>query len=141
MKVLIATEGSPCSQFAVSTVAERPWPEGCEFRVMTVIESPVIYGTVMASDQIADDIRKGVERIAVDAAASLQESGLKASHIIRQGSADEEIITEAMEWGADLILVGTHSRRGLSGFLLGSVAQKVAANSPCSVEIVRTGQC
>ncbi|MEW6732693.1 MAG: universal stress protein [Acidobacteriota bacterium] len=137
MKVLIATEGSPCSQAAVRVVAERPWPEGSEFRVLTVIERPLIYGTVMATDQIADDIRCASKRVAIDAVAALQELERKASHTIRPGSTDEEIINEAKDWGADLIFVGTHSRHGLSRLLLGSVARNIALNAPCSVEIVQ----
>ncbi|MEW6736847.1 MAG: universal stress protein [Acidobacteriota bacterium] len=137
MKVLIATEGSPCSQAAVRSVAERPWPEGSEFRVLTVIERPPIYGTVMATDHIADDIRCASERIAIDAASTLQEFGRNASYTIPQSAADEEIINEAKEWGANLILVGTHSRHGFSHLLLGSVARNVSLNAPCSVEIVR----
>jgi nucleotide-binding universal stress UspA family protein len=138
MKILIATEGSPCSQAAVRAVAERPWPEGSKFRVLTVIEGPPIYGTVMVTDQVADDIRCASENVAIHAAAALQELGRKASHKVRHGAVDEEIINEAKEWGADLIVVGTHSRHGISRLLLGSVAKSVAQNASCSVEIART---
>ncbi len=47
------------------------------------------------------------------------------------------IVEEARRWGADLIVVGTHGRRGLDRLLLGSVAEGVARMSPVSVLLVR----
>jgi nucleotide-binding universal stress UspA family protein len=47
------------------------------------------------------------------------------------------IVEEAQRWGADLIVVGTHGRRGLEGIWLGSVAEGVARTAPVSVLLVR----
>ncbi len=47
------------------------------------------------------------------------------------------ILEEAINWNADLIVVGSHGRTGVGRFLLGSVADKVASHAPCSVEIVK----
>ena len=47
------------------------------------------------------------------------------------------ILDEAGQWGADLIFAGSHGRRGLDRFLLGSVSEAVALHAPCSVEVVR----
>ena len=52
------------------------------------------------------------------------------------GSPKQALGTEL--WRAHLIVVGSHGRRGLTRFLLGSVSQAVALHAPCSVEIVRT---
>jgi nucleotide-binding universal stress UspA family protein len=49
----------------------------------------------------------------------------------------EGIVQKASEWGADLIVVGSHGRKGIKKFMLGSVAEKVVASSPCSVEVVK----
>jgi nucleotide-binding universal stress UspA family protein len=49
----------------------------------------------------------------------------------------EHIIEKAKKANADLIAVGSHGRKGLSKMLLGSVAEKVARNAPCSVLITR----
>lgn len=40
-------------------------------------------------------------------------------------------------WNADLIMLGSHGKRGLDRFLLGSVSEAVSRHAPCSVEIVR----
>ena len=53
------------------------------------------------------------------------------------GRAEESILDAAEEWGADLIVLGSHGYRGFKRFLLGSVALAVATYAKCSVEIVR----
>lgn len=55
---------------------------------------------------------------------------------VRTGSAVHAIVDEAWEWGADLLVLGTHARTGLAGFLLGSVAKGVLRRAPCSVLVV-----
>lgn len=46
-------------------------------------------------------------------------------------------LEQASKWGADLIVLGSHGRKGLKHFLLGSVSETVARHAICSVEIVR----
>jgi nucleotide-binding universal stress UspA family protein len=49
----------------------------------------------------------------------------------------ELILKEASDWGAHLIVLGSHGRRGLDRLLLGSVSEAIAAHAPCSVEVIR----
>ena len=53
------------------------------------------------------------------------------------GYPKEEIVREAREWDADLIVIGSHGYGNVKRFLLGSVAQAVVAHAPCSVEVYR----
>ena len=64
-------------------------------------------------------------------------SALCPEVILRSGLPGEEIALEAKERGADLVIIGTHGRSGLSRFLLGSVAEKVGIDAPCPVLTVR----
>jgi nucleotide-binding universal stress UspA family protein len=52
---------------------------------------------------------------------------------------DPRVLTldHAKEWGADLIVLGSHSRRGLDRMLMGSVSEAVARHAHCSVEVIR----
>ena len=59
---------------------------------------------------------------------------------MRDGDPRSAIVDEAEEWGADLIVVGSHGYTGLKRWLLGSVAQSVVGHAPCSVEVVRRKQ-
>ncbi len=60
--------------------------------------------------------------------------------LVIKGSVVDSILSVAKEWDADLIVLGSHGRKGFDRFLLGSVAEKVANYAPCSVEIVRQKQ-
>ena len=53
------------------------------------------------------------------------------------GNVKAELIDLAEKWGADLIVMGSHGRTGFDRFLLGSVAEEILRQSPCSVEIVK----
>ena len=70
-------------------------------------------------------------------AQALRSAGLKTETAVANGEVRETIVDRAVQWGADLIVLGSHGRRGASRFLLGSVAESVARHAPCSVKIVR----
>lgn len=55
---------------------------------------------------------------------------------VRMGDPAYEIVREAEEWGADLVVMGTHGRRGASRMFLGSVAETVLRNAPCAALVI-----
>jgi nucleotide-binding universal stress UspA family protein len=71
-------------------------------------------------------------------AGVLRKAGLEVDSAIREADPRSAIVDEASEWGADLIVMGSHGRTGLKRLLLGSVAGSVVSHAPCSVEVVRT---
>jgi nucleotide-binding universal stress UspA family protein len=62
------------------------------------------------------------------------------SQEVLAGMPKEVILEVAETWGADMIVMGSHARKGLSRFLLGSVSMSVLSHSPCSVIIVKLPQ-
>jgi nucleotide-binding universal stress UspA family protein len=136
-KILVATDGSPFGEAAVKAAADRVWPKEALLRVVTVAETPVFHGSVMLLSRLADMESSAIQEIASKAAEELKQGSENVSTIVRKGSPADEIIKEAKDWEADLIILGTHGRSGKDLFLLGSVAERVAAYAPCSVEIVR----
>ncbi|MGB3492726.1 MAG: universal stress protein [Elainellaceae cyanobacterium] len=66
-----------------------------------------------------------------------QEHDVKAEHVQRPGSPGKIICDVASSWNADLILMGSHGRSGLSQLLLGSVSNYVTHHAPCSVMLAR----
>ena len=145
MKILLAVDGSTFSDAAVSEVARRPWPAGSEVRIISAAEAahipaPVPHG---AADFYAETLRDAREhaRTAVNlAAAKLSgeaNAALRVTTAAPTGPAKQVILGEAEEWGADLIVVGTHGRGFWKRLLLGSVSQAVVTHAKCSVEIVR----
>jgi nucleotide-binding universal stress UspA family protein len=61
----------------------------------------------------------------------------EVSGVVKEGYVIECILEEASDWNADLIVVGSHGRSGLSRLFLGSVAESVLTQAPCSVEIAK----
>jgi nucleotide-binding universal stress UspA family protein len=139
MKILIGVDDSSFSQIAVEEVARRLWEPGTEVKILSVIETPYNPARPTPEDATSENPFK-IARASVDKAAEvLRRSGNKfeIGGDIIEGSPKRVILDEAEAWGADLIVVGSHGRRGLDRFLLGSVSQAVALHAPCSVEIVR----
>lgn len=146
MKILLAVDGSPCSDKAVEEIARRPWPEGSRFKVLTALELPI--PPTPEAWAIPPNYFDELDRAASDQARSVVERAvakLKAAigpeaNITGEavpGPARTVILNEAEAWGADLIVVGSHGYRAWERFLLGSVSQSVVAHAKCSVEVVR----
>ena len=146
MKILVAADGSPCSDAAVEEVSRRPWPDGSSIKVLTAFELPVPPTPegwalpVNYFEEMDVALRKQAQNIVDGAIAKLKPKLPKSTSIDAQilpGSPRAAILDEAENWGADLIVVGSHGYRAWERFLLGSVSQSVVSHAKCSVEVVR----
>lgn len=63
-------------------------------------------------------------------------AGMMAEGVLRTGEPAREIIAEAVDWNADLLVLGTHGRTGASRLLIGSVAESVLKSAPCDVLMI-----
>lgn len=148
MRILLATDGSPCSEVAVDEVARRPWPADTQVRVVSVVEPPAPlvaepYMGILGYFEEAEKAIKQQARETVERAAERLRAGsasLQISAEVLTGSPKRTIVEEADAWGADLVVVGSHGYKSWERMLLGSVSQAVAAHAHCSVEIVRCGK-
>lgn len=149
MKILLAVDGSDCSMAAVDEVARGPWPVGSSLKILSVVEMPFLPTTETWA--LPDDYYHQLEQAGKEQAQAAIESAekriresqgasLEISVQIVEGHTLTEILDEAANWQADLIVIGSHGRRGLKRFLLGSVSSAVASHADCSVEIVRRRQ-
>ncbi|HYJ45704.1 MAG TPA: universal stress protein [Pyrinomonadaceae bacterium] len=146
MKILLATDGSSCSDAAVNEVASRAWPVGSEVKIVSAVEPPAVTATEPWSipAEYYAEMEKATHdhaHAAVESAISKLRAGadksLKITSARPTGSPQQVILEEAERWGADLIVVGSHGYGTWDRFLLGSVSQSVALHAKCSVEIVR----
>ena len=145
MRILLAIDDSQFSQAAVRAVMERIRPENVEVQVLTVVDL-VNYFT---SEEVAktyfpqiDEIRKerlkSAEALVARAVGQLRAAGFNTDSGISEGNPKHRIITVAEEWSADLIVLGSHGRRGFQHALLGSVSETVVRHARCSVAVIRT---
>jgi nucleotide-binding universal stress UspA family protein len=143
MKILLAVDGSECSQAAVASVAARPWPEGSEIKVLSAVELPFMPTpeTWALPDsyytQLESAANEAAQAAVKAAAAQLQNTASAVTTEIKSGPAKTVILEEAEAYGADLIVLGSHGYSGWQRFWLGSVSNAVASQAHCSVEIVR----
>jgi nucleotide-binding universal stress UspA family protein len=82
-------------------------------------------------------VRRAVEPVLSDLVASLQKDGVAATSALAQGAAYAEIVAQSDAVGADLIVMGTHGRRGVNRLFMGSVAERVVRLAPCPVLTLR----
>jgi nucleotide-binding universal stress UspA family protein len=145
MRVLLAIDGSTHSDAAVAEVAARPWPEGTDIRVLTVVHAtaPLVLDPafVMAAihvEQTKEQLRRAPKILAAARRRIRRRSPeVSVSTRIREGVPKDVIVEEAREWDADLIVVGSHGYGRMKRLVLGSVAAAVVASAPCSVQVVR----
>lgn len=145
MKILLAIDGSSCSDEAIEEIGRRLWPEGSKIKVLTAFELPLPptpEAWALPPSYLEDmdrSARKHAQAIVERAVARLK-SKLDAAVVDGEflpGSPRTVILDEAESWGADLIVVGSHGYRAWERFLLGSVSQSVVSHAKCSVEVVR----
>jgi nucleotide-binding universal stress UspA family protein len=86
-----------------------------------------------------EQLRRQGDELVAEAKEVLRKAGFQAQAEVREGEPRAAVIDRAAQWGADLIVLGSHGRKGLNRMLMGSVAESVARHAGCSVEIVRTG--
>ena len=145
MKVLLAIDGSPPSHAALTELATRSWPQGTEVQILTVIHStmPLFLEPtlVLAAAHMEQTLELRSEAPALVQAASdlIRDAapGVRVTTKIVEGTPQEAIVQEAEEWGADLIVLGSHGYGRFRRTVLGSVAGAVVAKAPCSVQVVR----
>jgi len=143
MKILLAVDGSENSAKTVDVIGSHPWPTGSTVRVLTVVEQVVTATPEVAvfSPEAIEAQREHFLRIADELTTRfanwLCSSGLEAERLVRAGDPKVIIVEEALDWGADVIAVGSHGLSGITKWLLGSVAQSVVSHAPCSVYVVR----
>ncbi|MGH9680448.1 MAG: universal stress protein [Candidatus Acidiferrales bacterium] len=144
MKLLLATDGSTFSAAATQAVIADVKREGAEIRAIHVVDTRRVLLSKMnsldAEVMNAPAQRRSAEALVEAPAEQLRAEGFETATAVVWGDPRSKIIEAAREWRADLIVLGSQGRTGLTGFLMGSVSDAVAHHAPCSVEIVRVSR-
>jgi nucleotide-binding universal stress UspA family protein len=142
-RILVPIDGSATSEHALQEAIKLAAGSAL-LRLVYVLEE--IYSLDAEAYAFVDypalqeAMRNTGERILAQGAKKVQQSGSKAETALLDVSGERVasvIDGEAQKWGADLIVIGTHGRSGLSRLLLGSVAEGVARGTSVPVLLVR----
>ncbi len=149
MKILLAIDDATFAEAAIRTAISQLRPDHLQVLVLHVLDwsnfmpSPFpevgaepMYSTRQLESIIASETAKA-ETLVTSAADRLRSAGFEASTSVREGDPKVAILDCATEWQAELIMLGSHGRKGIARFVLGSVSEAVARYARCSVEIVR----
>jgi nucleotide-binding universal stress UspA family protein len=139
-RILVAVDFTETSDKAFDFALELAAKFDAEVTAVHAFEIPVIGfpdGALVATADIASRIQEAA-RQGLDAAVSARQGrgGVKIEGVLREGSAQEEIKTVAEGHKCDLIVIGTHGRKGLARALLGSVAENVIRTVKIPVMVI-----
>jgi nucleotide-binding universal stress UspA family protein len=140
-RIVVPTDFSGCSEEAWALAQRIAQALGSEIVLLHVFVEPPIYGDppvpLDTRWQVVEDMRKWVEQELRKWAGAARERGVSARTFVRTGSPYQEIVDHVTDERADLVVMGTHGRGGMSRMLLGSVADRVIRLAPCPVLTVR----
>ena len=146
-RILVPVDGSPTSNAGLDEALMLAQAGGAQMLLMHVVdEMPFImgaegYGAV--SGDVFDLLKEAGEKILADAKAHVEKSGMAAETRLFDsfgGRLCEQVAPPVPDWGADLIVLGTHGRRGARRMLLGSDAEQVLRTATVPVLLVRSAK-
>lgn len=148
MKILIATDGSEFSEAAVEKICQMTKnAENTEVKIVSAYEQPIMVAAAPYAIPAGynPSLEKEMREFATQAIEQAESQVRKHFPDLKEdlttqilgGSPEQIIIEEAENWGADLIVVGSHGYGFWERMLLGSVSNAIVNHAPCSVMVVR----
>lgn len=138
--ILVPTDGSVPARTALDRAIELARTYDATLRVVSVVDigdAAVLSPETASVDGLRQSLRGRAEQVVGDAVERAEEAGVRAESEIRVGIPHVEILDAAEDADADLVVMGTHGRRGLKRALIGSVTERVVRRSDAPVLTVR----
>ncbi len=143
-RILVPVDGSNISNVALREAIQSVSDRNAELRVVHVIEdvAPMWDVEFLNINEIREGLRQTGRRVLAKAEAVARDAGIKTETKLVETSPPgariaSMIAAEARAWPADLIVIGTHGRRGMDHLLMGSVAEGVVRLSSVPVLLIR----
>jgi nucleotide-binding universal stress UspA family protein len=140
-KILVPLDGSELAKRALDEAEKLAKCFGAEITLFQVVPFMPIYGSPeLVTPLIVDEKQKeGAERYLLNVAEELEKRELKVTTMVRTGQQVAlEIIDYSKQSGADLIVMCTHGRSGITRWMLGSIAQKVLSRAETPILLIRS---
>jgi nucleotide-binding universal stress UspA family protein len=148
-RILVPIDGSPTSNRGLDEAIGLALDQKATICLLHVVDDLIVAGgvdamTYMPPNYFDDMIRALRERgtkLLARAEAKVRKRGIEVETVLKETlgkRAADEIVKHARRWRADIIVLGTHGRRGLSRMLMGSDAEWVLRETPTPVLLVRS---
>jgi nucleotide-binding universal stress UspA family protein len=143
-KILVPVDGSPTSSRGLQEAIKLARLTGARLRLMHVVDE-ISFATgmeaaTMATGEMIQLLREGGSMLLKKAAARAGKAGLRVDTVLCDsiaGRVCDHVVEQASLWRADLIVLGTHGRRGVGRLLMGSDAEMIARLASVPVLLVR----
>ena len=145
-KILVPVDGSETSLRGLAEAIRLAKDQNATLRLLHVVHDFMVaggHGAAVYTGQLRKDLRERGEVILSDAAGIARQQGVEAETQLVEtpaGSVGAMIVEDAERWPADLIMLGTHGRRGIRRLLMGSDAEYVVRTTPVPVLLVRASE-
>jgi nucleotide-binding universal stress UspA family protein len=142
-KILVPADGSETSLLGLQHAILLAKDQKAALRVLHVVHDYLVNDGLrgfVRSSEMLEELRERGKTILNDAASSARKQGVEAeteSVETLAGPVGAVIIEHAEKWSADLIVIGTHGRRGVRRLVMGSDAEYVVRTTPVPVLLVR----
>ncbi len=145
--ILVPVDGSPTSNHGLNEAVKVAKLTGARLRLIHVVDQ-FVYATGMdGSGAMTADLipllREAGQQILKTCKAQVEASGVPVDTALFDsfdGRVCDLVVAEAMKWHADLIVLGTHGRRGVGRFFMGSDAEQIVRHAPTPVLLVRASE-
>lgn len=145
-KILVPVDGSPTSLAGLNEAIALARVMGSTIKLLHVVDEISLMTSFEAAmalpPNVFDLLKEAGQQVLSDAETRTRAAGIAVEAELFEsysGRVSDLILTEAKEWGAQIIVLGTHGRRGVGRMLLGSDAEQVLRQSPVPVLLVRGG--
>ena len=137
MRILLATDGSKDSRAAAAYLKLLPLPASTAIRIVSVAPLPVFAVDVASVPELKGAVIDRAREVIDAARTGLAGRGFTIETDVAVGDPRAEIVRQAEEWKADLVVVAARGLGMVKRLLLGSVSDAVARHAPCAVLIVK----
>lgn len=146
-KILVPVDGSATAQAGLAEAIKLARLSGGQIQLLHVLDlqpMAMLAGAgVATTQQTFDQLRDGGQDLLAQARAEVEAAGVPVQVLLQEAMAArvaDLVVEQARQWGAELIVLGTHGRRGIGRALLGSDAEQVLRQAPVPVLLVRGGE-
>ncbi len=139
-RILVPIDGSPTSTKALVAALELARENGGRVRAMYALDELALISGFEYSGELIEAARAQGQKALDDALAIAKSSGVEGDTRLMSTPGQrlgEAVAVQSSDWQADLVVVGTHGRRGLSRVLLGSGAESVLRLAVVPVLVIR----
>lgn len=143
-RILVPVDGSDCANRGLSEAMSLAHVTGARIRLVHVVDEPLVAIGADVAAGAAEDLvavaREAARQVLADATDKVRLAGIQVSDVLLDsfdGRVCDLVTGAAKTWSADLVVMGTHGRRGVGRMLLGSDAEEVLRLSPVPVLLVR----